>query len=273
VLRRDASAASEQLTICYPDQSFDIELACGSRVVWSGALRWEVRRDDQVLAPTSSWRSTCWVSDGDCDYLELEIELGAGICMERQIVLARKDRFLFLADALLGDQPGRLEYCATLPMAAGVEFRGAKESREGSLCASRAKRNAERRLATVLPLALPEWRCDERVGELTATSEGLELRQAAFGKRLFSPLFVDLDPRRLGRELTWRQLTVAQTLVAQPVDVAVGYRVAVGKRQWLIYRSLAPKANRTVLGHNLSSESLVARFDKKGEVESIIEID
>ena len=59
----------------------------------------------------------------------------------------------------------------------------------------------------------------------------------------------------------------------QPADVAVGYRVAIGRQQWLVYRSLAKPANRTLLGHNLSTEMLVARFDKSGEVESLIEIE
>ena len=125
----------------------------------------------------------------------------------------------------------------------------------------------------MLPLALPEWREQAGVGALIATPQGLELHQAADGQRLMAPLFVDLDPRRMRRRLTWRQLTVAESLSIQPADVAGGYRVAVGSQQWLIYRSLGPRGNRTVLGHNLSTESLVARFDSSGEVEPIIEIE
>jgi len=49
--------------------------------------------------------------------------------------------------------------------------------------------------------------------------------------------------------------------------------VALGNRQWLIYRSLGQPGNRTLLGHNLSTEMLVARFDKSGEVEPLIEIE
>lgn len=108
---------------------------------------------------------------------------------------------------------------------------------------------------------------------MIATSQGLELHQAADGRRLMAPLFLDLDPRRMRRRLTWRQLTVAESLSIQAADVAVGYRVAIGSQQWLIYRSLGPRGNRTVLGHNLSTESLVARFDSSGEVESIVEIE
>ena len=59
----------------------------------------------------------------------------------------------------------------------------------------------------------------------------------------------------------------------QPADVAVGYRVAVGRKQWLVYRSLAEPGNRTLLGHNLISETLVARFHRNGRVEQLIEVE
>jgi len=110
-------------------------------------------------------------------------------------------------------------------------------------------------------------------GALVAGSAGLELRQATVGQSLLAPLFLDLDRHRMNGPLLWRQLTVAHAGVVQPADVAVGYRVAIGKKQWLIYRSLARSADRTLLGHNLQSETLVARFDRRGEVRSLIEIE
>ena len=92
----------------------------------------------------------------------------------------------------------------------------------------------------------------------------IRLRQFAPARRLFAPLWFDLDPH--SQPLTWRALTVARTRKAQPADVAVGYRVAIGKQQWLVYRSLAAAANRTVLGHNLSTATLVAAgFARAGE--------
>ena len=128
-------------------------------------------------------------------------------------------------------------------------------------------------MALVLPLALPEWRIDTRPGTLAAVDERMELSQSATGSALFAPLFVDMDRRRIARPCTWRQLTVGENLAIQPPDVAVGYRVMVGRQQWLIYRSLAPAANRSLLGHNLVSGMLLARFDRKGEVESLVEIE
>ena len=58
-----------------------------------------------------------------------------------------------------------------------------------------------------------------------------------------------------------------------PDHVAAGFRVQVSGRQWLGYRSLCPRANRTLLGHNLSTEMLVGRFTKDGLVEPLVEIE
>jgi hypothetical protein len=73
--------------------------------------------------------------------------------------------------------------------------------------------------------------------------------------------------------MTWRRLTVAESLNVVPADMAVGYRIQVGKSQWLIYRSLSPSRNRTVLGQNFSSEFVVARFLPTGKAETLLEIE
>jgi hypothetical protein len=125
---------------------------------------------------------------------------------------------------------------------------------------------------------LPEWRLDQKFGELTrapnSDRQALQWDYQTSGQNLASPLFIDLQRGRLTKQCTWRQLTVAQSLEIQPAEVAVGYRVQCAKKQWLIYQSLAPKANRTLLGHNLSTEFLVGRFlAELGEVEELLEIE
>src|SRR5690606_20302998 len=101
---------------------------------------------------------------------------------------------------------------------------------------------------------------------LVLTHHGVGLRGSA-------PVWFDLRPKRVGKPRTWRQLTVAASLEVAPRDVAVGYRVQTGGSQWLIYRSLAPPANRTVLGQNTSSESLIGRFLKTGGLDVLVEVD
>ncbi|MBN2021906.1 MAG: hypothetical protein JW809_03865 [Pirellulales bacterium] len=268
VLRPGWNRAHPVLSIHYPGTTVRCELSAKRDVLLSGPWTCEVRQAGRLLAPASEWEEVCWVSDEDADYLELEIELDEGLLVQRQMVMARKDRFLLLVDSVLGEEPAGLEYTGSLALAPDVAFDPARETREGALVADNS-----RRAAMVLPLALGEWRADGGNGSLESTPQGLALRQVTDGRSLCAALFLDLDPKRFERKLTWRKLTVAESLVVQPDDAAVGYRVRIGKEQWLYYRSLALPANRTVLGHNLATETLVARFHAKtGQVESVIEV-
>ena len=285
VLRSGWSAADPRLVAVYHDESVRVEIGCRKEVLWSGQWGLEVLQDGQPLRPTGPWEEVCWESADGVDYLELEIDLGSGVRVQRHLALAGKDNFVFLADAILAIRPARLEYRGWLRLAPGMTLTPAESSREGFVegrrkqkpvhgeSAKRTRRERSQKKALVLPLAQPEWRIDTRPGTLAAVEERMELSQSATGSALFAPLFVDLDRRRIARPYTWRQLTVGENLASQPPDVAVGYRVMVGRQQWLIYRSLAPAANRSLLGHNLVSGMLLARFDGKGEVESLVEIE
>jgi hypothetical protein len=266
VLRPDWSLSAPRLTVVYPDTSCRMELSCGKDVLWSGAWALDLCIDGRPAVPTSPWSKLCWVSDDDVDCLEIELEFGEGLRVQRHILLARHDRFLLLADAVLAGRPATIQYRGVLPLRPQATWREACETREGTLAGRKPR-------AVLLPLALPEWLADRHSGELISTSAGLELRQTAAAQSLWAPLFLDLDRRRMSKPITWRQLTVAESHQVQPAEVAVGYRVAIGKAQWLIYRSLAPPRSRSLLGYNVCSETLVARFDRQGEVDPLIEIE
>jgi hypothetical protein len=269
VLRRDWSRSSERLTVAYPGREVHTEMSAGRTVFWSGRWDLEVHRDGQPVGPISDWQEVCWLSDDDVDYLELQVELTEDLKVQRHMLLAREDRFLLLADSVMGRGPARIDYCGRLPLRPDVRFQPAAETREGFL----ERAAGRKRRALLMPLALPEWRADPLRGDLVQTEAGLELRQATEQGSLMAPLFFDLAPKRMTRPRTWRQLTVAESLRAVPRDVAVGYRAAVGKAQWLIYRSLGPRGNRSVLGQNFSSEMVVARFRRRGEHEPLIELE
>jgi hypothetical protein len=125
----------------------------------------------------------------------------------------------------------------------------------------------------VLPLPLSEWRVDARRGDLTAEANQLLLRHKGLGRNLYTPLLVDLDRKRGKRGLTWRQLSVAEQRQLLVGEQAVGFRAQLGRQQWLAYRSLIPPASRTVLGQNLGTEFLLARFLRDGTIRTIIEIE
>jgi hypothetical protein len=265
VLRPNWRAVSPRLAITYGQRSIHGELAIDRDVLFSGQWRWECMVGSQAAQGTADWEEVCWVSDEDVDYLELELPLSQGLKIQRQICLGRKDRFLFVGDAVLGSEARSLDYAMHLPLGPGISASPSAASREVLL-------NGRKPRALVLPLAWPEWRVDPRGGELTADENGLSVRTQASGKSLYVPLWIDLDPRRHDT-FTWRQLTVAEDRVIQPRDDAVGYRVQFGKKQWLIYRSLGRVGNRTILGHNLATEFLIARFGRDGGVMSLIEVE
>jgi len=131
-----------------------------------------------------------------------------------------------------------------------------------------------------LPLGLGEWRQRDDQGSLESTGQHLALRQTAQVSRLYAPLWIDLNARRLKRlrerpaeeQVTWRQLTVADTREILSADQATGFRVQAGLEQWLVYRSLDEARNRSVLGCNLSCEFLAGRLLEDGEVDRAIEV-
>ena len=266
VLRTGWASWEERLSVAYHEQQLAAELICGRDVIGSGTWGPEIEFDGVRLEPESEWQEVCWVSDDDVDYLELEIFLSAGVRVQRHLLLARQDHFLFVADAVLGEKPGAIAYRSALPLAPGVQFAPAKETNEGRLI-------GRRDCGLVLPLALAEWRSEASPGKLELQDGQLELRQAAGAPRLFAPLFIDLAPRRFSRPYTWRRLTIAENRQIVPDELAVGYRVQVGGQQWLFYRSLGPRGNRTLLGHNLVTEFLAARFNRDGVAESLLEIE
>ena len=171
---------------------------------------------------------------------------------------------MLLADAVTtAATPAALRYRGSLPVAASLDVEPAAETREVVLADTRPRLLA-------MPLALPEWRTGGG-GDFRAEAGGLVLEQEG-AHRLYAPLWLDCDPRRMGRPLTWRQLTVADTRIILPRHQAAGFRVQTGLEQWLVYRALDVARNRTLLGCNVSCEFLLGRVRKSGEVARTLEI-
>ena len=273
LLRRTRQPPFDSLEVDYSQPNLRLELIAGDRPLFSGLWAFETTVGGASLVAAGPWEEVCWHTDREVDYLELELPLSGGWKLQRQMALARNDDFLYLADALIGPQPlaeserTEIRHSFQLPFAAGIRFEPAVETREGALYRGR------KRLALVVPPALPEWRAEPCPGSLMCTRNQLVVDHAAHGRNLYSPLWLDLSPARCRRECTWRRLTVGENLEVQPRDVAAGFRVQSGKEQWLVYRSLAPRGNRTVLGQNYLSEFVLCRFLSSGQTEDILEIE
>jgi hypothetical protein len=267
LLRTELHRKKAVLGIDYSKPDMRLDLWSGSHRLLSGMWSGETTVAGKRLELRGNWEETCWFSDLDVDYLELSVDLTEGARWERQILLGRKDKFLLLVDNVMNAPGDQISHRLSVPLGPELHFLPENETREGRLVGREP-------LAKVLPIGLPEWRVDPRIGELSASDGVLVLSHDRPGRNLSCPLFIDLDPKRLGKDCTWRQLTVAESLEIQPHDVAVGYRVQCGNSQWLYYRSQAATANRTVLGYNLSIEGMVGRFlSPSGAVEELLQIE
>jgi hypothetical protein len=247
-------------SVVWSSHVVDLSLWLGIREVFLGLWQPAVRFNDKLLSAKGGWRETCWVSDDDADYLELALDLSHGFRLERHFLLARNDRVLFMADALLGDRRGQLAFHVEMPLAEGVRFRRSAKSGAAVLL-----RDAVGPLAAFVPLA----------GQLSSgpTEAAVCLDQSASGRSLFSPVWIDLDPRRIRKRPLWRKLTVAQNRVNVENDVAVAYRIQVADCQWFLYRSLGRTAPRTALGQHLATEFALGPFAKDGAFTKWIEIE
>ena len=196
-----SSRRGEQLLIGADGGVLRSELSCGPATVWSGDWPVQVTVASRLLDP-ESWREICRYSDDDVDYLELKTEWPGGWRLQRQLLLAREDHFLWTADAVTGPEVQRLDYRSELPLTGGVAFVPERQTRDGLLA-------GRRRIGRVFPVALPEWRAAAASGSLESVRGRLQVRQQVRARGLYAPLFFDLAAHRLKWPATWRQLTVA----------------------------------------------------------------
>ena len=267
VMRAAWEPSAATVAVDYSSPPVQLEVWSNAQKLIGGVWEWQTTVDGRRLEAAGPWENTCWFTDKDADYLELSLDLTDGARLERQVLLAREDQILYVVDNVHLSGPGNISHRLRLPLGASVGFVPEAETREGLL-------TADKLTARVLPLGLPEWRTDPRFGQLTAEGGWLQLDQQRPGRNLSCPLLIDLNRARANKQCTWRQLTVAESLEILPHDVAVGYRAQCGKQQWLFYRSLAPPANRTFMGQNLSTEFLAARFlAADGKIEELVEIE
>ena len=270
LLRTHWTRMASKLLLDYEAATFDCHLDTFKSVLKGN---WDLRidKDGKPLSPESDWSLVCWHDDDDGIYIELERSYSGGCRVQRQIFLGSEDSILFSGDAVFFEEPCEWDYRSSLPLGPGVELIGAEDSREGHLV-HHDENGATTNLGLVIPLSLPEWRQESVDAGLQ--QEGRELIHFGHRSRArgYFPLFVDLNPVRSQNALTWRRLTVGESLEICTDDVAVAFRVQVGHEQWVFYRALNGISNRTFFGQNLFADFYAGQFDTDGQMNELISI-
>ena len=265
VMRQSWQRNAPKIAVVFNDRQVHIEIENRKSLVTDFTLPM-LSFDNTILEVESDIEVACWHSDDDVDYLELEIHYSNDVVLQRQILLARDDEFAFLADAVCSPNPGLLHYTARYPVSSDMSLMNETETNELYI-----KDKSIR--ALVLPLSVPEWQIEKSRNACHNDGQSWTIEQQVNDQYLYAPMFIDLNSRRSKKPRTWRHLTVAEKLDIIHNDSVRGYRVQIGKEQWVFFRSLAPVASRTFLGQNVNCEFFAARFDQYGETEELLSID
>jgi hypothetical protein len=272
VLRSRWKRKSDKLAVAFGQAGMQIELNV-KRSWLAGTIATQIHDNGQPLSLGERWEEICWQSDEDMIYLELQNELSdnRGL-LQRQVAIARKDRLCLIADAVLLEPTAaregthRLAHRWTLPLASGIRFEAAAETREGWLT------DGKNRLS-FLPVSMPEWRVQHSHGRLEPSETAIGMTFELPASRLFQAVLIDLDARRSSKPLSWSPLTVGENLQKVPVDQAMAVRVQLNREQFLMYRSLTAPASRTFVGQNVYADFYWGRFQPNGTAESMIMIE
>jgi len=260
----------------WTDNAVSVQLELRNDLLLFGTWDVTVRLADKLLRPLEAWTETVVYSENGCDYLEIDVPLERDYRLQRHFLLDTVHRIVILADAVLGDGDGKfkaktLEYESSLLYSPTLRAKETNGATELTFFPEKPAKSAP--LFRVLPLDLPEWKnAVTDASEIRTEQSNLVLRKRTGGRAFFLPLFFDLNAKRLKNPYTWRRLTVGENLKKVPDDHAVGFRVQLGKEQYLLYRSLTPLANRTVLGHNLIDDFCYGRFDAKTGVDPFVAV-
>ena len=262
-LRSDWKPDANSLSVMHQGPLPRLELATRGQVMLSGEWQVELRAGGVEVPIAGPWICSCWYSEEEGDYLELQAQPTPEIRIERQLLLSRTDDLLFLADAVIGSGDVRFDYTSRLPLVPELDvlpFSGTRECRVTGPAGQ----------ARLFPLGLPCDRVTGTAGQFVGSNGQLELRQSGIGG-LYAPIVIDWNPSRRRSPAFWRALTVAQNGAAVPARSASGCRLQIGKEQWLIYRSLSPILEpRTILGQHTMYETMIGRFERSGELEPIV---
>lgn len=262
-LRSDWSLAADTLVVAHDGGLPRIELSAGGVPLISGVWDIALSLNDEPVDTSGDWSCSCWFSDKDADYIELQNTLDNGTVIDRQVLLSRNDHFALLADCISTGTDARMEYAQRLPTLENVAIEADVPTRE-----CRLKQNGV--VARAFPLALDADRVRSTPGSFGNEGGRLELSQSAIGG-LYAPLLLDWSPKRTRAYAEWRRLTVAEDGKKLTSADASGHRIRLGNQHLFIFRNLTKgRFSRSVLGQHTNHESVIGRFAKDGQVAPIL---
>lgn len=243
---------------------------CTGVEMYSGGVRWLESIDatgghaSAMAGARASWLK--WHSCPEADVAEWRIRC-PGMAIHRVLVWLRGRKLGLILEEWVGGPEGR----PALVLETGVADDVLPASPQGGYVFGR--KQAARATLQVLPIGVTagsavQVRAEQGGGRLVLTSH-------ESGRRALAPVLFSTDAKRNQREPFWRLLTISELHRVVRPDVARAYRVGWSGQtsSLVIYRSLSAPARRAFLGYQTSARLLIGTFDRKGQMEPIVQLD
>ena len=257
VLRTHWGAHADRVTIDHDQPALNIELSIQGQRVLEGEWRSTLTIDARVIPLHGEWTCVCWQSDPEGDYIELQLTVPGVARIERQILLSRTQEFCLLGESYAEMADDEFSVSSQLPLWMGVLGTTVPLTREVQLTAGDVP-------IRCFPVAVP----DRHVFSTPAKfGSDLSMTTTVRGTGWYNPVMLDWSSDRRKAAAEWRSLTVAEDRSAVKPGIASGYRLKVGDRQWLMYRSLLRSEEaRSVLGHQTRYETVIGSVEPNGDI-------
>lgn len=267
LLRSNWSVEADSVVLAHHRKYPQLDVTASGRPLIHGDWTIQLSIGGVPVELAEEWACCCWQSDPDADYIELQMQGPGKMRVERIIMLSRTQKFLLLADSISGVPNQRIEYQSQLPLGDNVQTRVDTATREIGLTQKGLRTRA-------FPLAVQQDRVLSTPHSFTAEEGRLTLKQVAQGEGLFAPVVLSWDQGRWQAPAQWRTLTVTEDSRVIGSDIAAGHRLKLDNLHLLVFRSLKSTGHsRAVLGHHTFNETVVARVDKKGDVDPILMVE
>jgi hypothetical protein len=267
ILRSGLQVDADLCVVNWDEPAASIHLAVLGTPLLSGSWTSEVIVNGETIGPVEGWGCSCWFSDKEAAFVELEADPTDSIHVVRHVMLSLKDRIgIFCESVTTTDSDATVRLSNQLPLAAKPLAVVNSITREIALHAD-----------CVSTRVIPAWLEDDRVQHAIGRCEKIDDELVSEGEGLggaIIPLVFDWHPERQALDADWNRLTVTEDRAVVSTQNAAGFRVRIGKQQLLIYRSLRPgDFPRAVMGLHTLNETVYGRVKKSGEVAPLVLVD
>lgn len=244
-----------------------LEVVVANQPLFAGDWTHELKIDGNVIPATGEWACCCWTANRQAAFIELQLNRENPLQVIRQALLLREESVLLLADSIRSPESSHIEFSRSLPLAGTWSIEEDALSREQALVQPDVR-------VRVFPWSGPQMRLD-RSDESTTFYDGqMRVRSQSQGRGLYVATLFDWSQKRREEPVDWQRVTVAENGQIIPPEIAVGHRLRIGKKQWIIYHShRPPMVPRSVMGIHTLNESVFAGLSPLGEVTPLVEVE